>query len=88
MTWSEEIIQKVWEKGQTVPSLDPNVIRKDRFGAMIIRQYYDDKDIKYGWGIECMDPDSFKIVEDLQPLQWDNLILEKNREKDVAIACG
>lgn len=39
MSFSEDTIQKVWEKGRIVPNNDPNDWRKDQCEAWIGRKH-------------------------------------------------
>ena len=48
MSFSENTIQKVWEKGTVVSGNDANVWRKDQCGAWIGRLYYGNRDSQYG----------------------------------------
>lgn len=75
MTFTEEIIQKVWEKGEVVASVDEDVWRKDQCGAWIGRNSYGDRDSQYGWEIDHVKPLSEgggEELSNLRPLQWEN----------------
>jgi len=72
MVWSNEMIQKVWEKGQVVSGNDPNVWRKDECGAWIGRQSYGNRNSKYGWEIDHISPGGPDTLSNLRPLQWEN----------------
>lgn len=72
--FSEEKIQKVWEKGTIVSGSDPNVWRKDHCGAWIGRKYHGKQD-SFGWEIDHIVPESEGGTDDLfnlRPLQWEN----------------
>ena len=49
MSFSEDTIQKVWEKGSIVSGNDSNVCRKDQCGAWIVRKNYGNQNSQYGW---------------------------------------
>jgi len=75
MSFSDDTIQKVWEKGTVVSGYDKNVWRKDQCGAWIKRDRYGDRDSKYGWEIDHIKPSSDgggDELSNLRPLQWEN----------------
>jgi hypothetical protein len=77
MTFSEEIIQKVWEKGKIAKNNNPNIYRKDECGAWIKRDQYSmtGETLSYGWSIDYIIPLSKggnNDLSNLRPLQWEN----------------
>jgi hypothetical protein len=74
MSFSEEVIQKVWEKGTVIQNNDPNVWRKDQCGAWINRSVRGDtaRDSMYGWEIHHVNPNGGDDISNLIPLQWEN----------------
>ena len=78
--WTEDEIQKVWEKGIIVANNDPNVWRKDQCGAWICRTKYgapatDEPHTSYKWQIDHIKPESKggpEIISNARPLQWFN----------------
>jgi len=58
MSFSEDTIQKVWEKGTVILNNDPNVWRKDQCEAWICRDHYGNRDSQYGWEINHIKPES------------------------------
>jgi len=72
MAWSEEMIQKVWEKAKKVENFNPDEWRKDECGAWIGRNKYGNRDSQYGWEIDHISPDGADILSNLRPLQWEN----------------
>lgn len=62
-SWTEEIIQAVWEKGTKVQGYDYNVWRKDSCGAWINRNLHGSPSINeshtsYKWQIDHIKPES------------------------------
>ncbi len=75
MAFTEELIQKVWEKGEVVPNYDPDVWRKDECSAWIKREQYGNRDSDYGWEVSHIKPKTKGGTDDLpnlRPLQWKN----------------
>jgi len=75
MSFSEDTIQKVWEKGTIIQDNDPNVWRKDQCRAWIGRKHYGNRDSQYGWEIDHITPESEgggNELSNLRPLQWQN----------------
>ena len=75
MSFSEDTIQKVWEKGRVVSNNDPDVWRKDQCEAWIGREFYGKRDSQYGWEIDHIKPESEgggDEISNLRPLQWEN----------------
>ncbi len=73
--FTEQIIQRVWEKARTVDGYNASTIRKDSCGAWIIRSDYGNTNSIYGWEIDHIYPkekggdDNF---DNLRALQWEN----------------
>lgn len=75
MSFSESIIQQVWEKATIVHAYDSRVWRKDRCGAWIGRSYYGDRNSQYGWEVDHIVPVSREgsdELSNLRPLHWEN----------------
>lgn len=72
MSLSEEKVQKVWEKAETVDGNDPNVWRKDQCGGWIGRNLYGNRESEYGWEVDHINPQGGDDLSNLRPLQWKN----------------
>jgi 5-methylcytosine-specific restriction endonuclease McrA len=75
MQFSQKTIEKVWEKGTVVETYNPDAIRKDAFGAWILRDHYGNNESEYSWEIDHIVPLSeggAGEISNLQPLQWEN----------------
>jgi len=92
MSFSEEIVQQVWEKGRRVPNNDPDIWRKDECGAWIGKRYYGNRDSQYGWEVDHITPESeggTDELSNLRPLQWqNNAAKQASRLVCVATASG
>jgi len=75
VSFSENTVQKVWEKGRIVSGNAPAVYRKDECGAWLGRNQYGNRDSRYGWEIDHIRPESEgggDELSNLRPLQWEN----------------
>lgn len=84
MAFSEEMIQKVWEKGTSTS--DSANWRKDQCGAWISRSAYG-KQSDYGWNIDHVTPQSKgggHELSNLRPLHWEN----NARKADGNLSCA
>lgn len=72
--FTEESIQKVWNKGTTVEGYDKDKYRKDCCGAWMQRDLYG-KEETYGWEIDHVYPSAKggeNHLVNLRPMQWEN----------------
>ena len=73
MSFSEETISRVWEKGRPVEGLSQELIRVDDFGEIIVRDEYGNGDSEFGWEIDHILPPMMGASNDirnLRPLHW------------------
>ncbi len=84
MSWTDEEIQKVWEKGQKVTGNDPNLWRKDECSAWMSRKEYGNRKSDYGWEIDHISPGGSDSLSNLRPLQWEN----NNDKSDGRLKCN
>lgn len=81
MSFTDEMIQQVWEKGKVVGNNDPNVWRKDECHAWIKRTEHGNRDSQYGWEIDHIDPDGGDELPNLRSLQWENNVATSDKGK-------
>lgn len=82
--FSEETIQKVWEKASVHPT--DSSWAKDQCGAWIYRAAYG-KQSDYGWNIDHITPQSKEgtdSLSNLRPLHWEN----NTRKSDGNLKCA
>ena len=78
MSFSEEVIQQVWNKGRVVSTVDGNAWRKDYCGAWIGRQNHGNRNSTYGWEIDHISPGGSDALHNLRPLQWENNVAKSD----------
>ena len=74
-SFSQETIKKVFDKGSPIKGVDPLKWRDDICGDTIKFQAYGDRDSRFGWEMDHINPVSNggnDELENLQPLQWKN----------------
>jgi len=87
MSFSNETIQRVWEKGTVVPGNDPIYWRQDQCKAWIGRNHYGNRNSEYGWEIDHIEPESdggSDELSNLRPLQWQN----NSSKQDGRLTCS
>lgn len=71
--YDREVVDRVWSLAQAVAGNDPEVWRKDEFGAWINRQDYRRRHSEFGW--EIADYGYRRQsggLASLRPMQWQN----------------
>ncbi|MFN8356266.1 MAG: HNH endonuclease signature motif containing protein [Spirosomataceae bacterium] len=77
-SYSTDLLNKVWEKGNVVAGKNPNLYRQDRYGNIIFKSSYG-KQTPMGWEIDHLKPVSkggTDHLNNLAPTYW-----HKNRQK-------
>lgn len=71
--YDAEIVNRVWCLARTVPGNDPEVWRKDEFGAWIHRHDYRNRHSEFGWEIADYGYQKKGAgLASLRPMQWQN----------------
>jgi hypothetical protein len=70
-----EVVRSVWSLAQVIPGNDPEVWRKDEFGAWINRADYRNRHSDYGWEIADYGYSRRSMgLASLRPMQWLNYL--------------
>lgn len=72
MTFSDEIVQAVWEKGRGTVDQEATIWRKDECGAWMMREHYGYVNSEYGWQIANVSPGGPDNLENLRPFHLKN----------------
>lgn len=78
MAFPESLVQAVWEKGRPVPGYDPRLRRKDSCGGSMNRSERGNRNSKFGWEIDHINPSGGDGLSNLQPLQWENNVAKND----------
>ena len=74
MSWSQETIGRVWEKGRRVYGENPGRFRKDACGAWIAGAHYGNRQSEFGWVIARRSMAGGDGTNSLVALQWQNAV--------------
>jgi hypothetical protein len=80
MNYSEEIIQKIWEKGRATPDQDSTLWRKDQCGAWMMREVYEQEHSEYGWKVRSILPGDSGAIKHLRPFHRENVFNGASRK--------
>ena len=75
----------VWEKASHITGKDPNKIRRDNNGNMIMYHHYGNKKSRYGWHIDHITATAkggSGFIDNLQPLKWNDNIKKSDKIDD------
>lgn len=72
MAFSDDIVQKVWEKGRADQDRDADTWRKDECGAWLRREHYDNPVSEFGWKIVNVSAGGADDLENLRPFHRSN----------------
>lgn len=72
MTFDEEIVQAVWQKGRAMSDRNPSEWRKDQCGAWIRRDQFENTHSEFGWKILKVVAGGGNDPGSLQPFQREN----------------
>ena len=72
MTFSEEIIQAVWEKARGVPGTNTMEWRQDQCGAWLHREQYNNENSEHGWKILSVAAGGGETIDSFQPFHYRN----------------
>ena len=89
--YDAEVVRSVWRLAQVVPGNDPEVWRKDEFGAWIHRQEYGNRHSEFGWEITVYGFTRHATgLAALRPMQWQNHLdfMVASRHRAVMTADG
>jgi hypothetical protein len=73
--YDRDVIERVWQFGQSVPNNDAALWRKDEFGAWMYRLDHGNRDSQFGWEVfdGSLGRGSFGVAA-LRPLHWQNYL--------------
>ena len=78
MNYTKEEIDAVWEKGTVPAGNESTGFRKDACKAWISKNKYGDRNSKYGWEIDHINPNGSGRLDNLQPLHWENNVAKSD----------
>lgn len=71
----DEIINAVWKKAKTAEGYNPDLVRLDSCGALILKSEYCNRESQFGWEIDHVFSKYRGGGDDLvnlRPMQWEN----------------
>ena len=71
----------VWEKGFATLGYDAAMFRKDKYGALMKRSEYGNRESPYGWEIDHIVPESKgggSDMDNLRPLNWETKVRRRD----------
>lgn len=74
----DETVPIVWEKGRVIAGYDAGMWRRDAYGSAMKRTEYGNRDSKYGWETDHINPNGGDGLSNLQPLQWENNVAKSD----------
>ena len=73
--YAREIVDRVWAQAEAFDGNDPEVWRKDEYGAWINRLDYGDRHSEYGWEIAGPPEGTLDMgTASLRPMHWENYL--------------
>lgn len=81
-SWNQETIKKVFDKGLPIEGIDPLKWREDCCYDTIKFLSFGDRDSRFGWEIDHINPVSNgggDELQNLQPLHWKNNLEKGNK---------
>lgn len=92
MNWSIDVIEHVWRKATEEPGANPDVWRRDRFGRLIRRGDYGNRESPFGWEIDHHPVPKARggsdKVENLKPLHWHPNAAKGDKSDVAAVRSG
>lgn len=76
--YSDERIEKIWNKGSKIRGKDPNLYRKDKYGNKMYKHSYG-KDTPMGWNVDHSKPKNKGGTDHLNNLQPLNTSTNKSK---------
>ena len=78
MSFNTQQIEAVWQKGKIIPDFDAGTWRRDVCGTPLKKSEYGNRQSKYGWEIDQINPNGGDQLSNLQTLQWENNVAKSN----------
>lgn len=85
MSFSDEKIQQIWEKGSIPSEPHKNEWRKDQCGAWIYRAAYGDRNSAWGWEVHHINTNGGDELSNLIPLHWENNLATADTGRSVCV---